>query len=124
RALLLKSADPPDVTAVLAATVAEVYDTLRSMIECEIGSDEADTELRGMVLAALEDRDYWTEVNGALPPDEEPDVPPPVTCGDFDEWEVLIEALETDILEDYDFDMEDSFMDADPARSAALKDQL
>lgn len=122
-ALLQQSAEPPAVTAVVAATVAEVYDTLRMLIACEI-DDESTTELRSLLLAAMHEADYWNTVNHPIPPDEEPVTPPAETCTNMDEWEMLIEALETDILEDYDFAMEETFMDADPERSAALKRRL
>lgn len=124
RALLREDVEAPNVTAVLAATVAEVYDILIALIEFEIDREEPSTELRRLVLAALEEADLWTCMNDARPPGEERASPPSGSCGDIQEWEALIEALQTEILEDRDFAMEDTFMDADPEATTTVKDTL
>jgi hypothetical protein len=70
RALLQASAQPPKVTAYLAATVAAVYETVLDLIQLDIETDNRRTELRSGVLAALDEMDYWTSVNEARLPEE------------------------------------------------------
>lgn len=111
------------MTAVLAGTVDAIYRELQGIIEMEIDMGEG-TRFREMVLAALDEKGYWDEVNSAQDPDAEADVPPSADCCDFSEWEHLIDSLRTDVLEDYDFDMEGEFLDLPPDQVAVLKQTL
>jgi hypothetical protein len=109
RALLDPVSEPPEITAVLAGTVAAIYEYLQMMVAVEI--DEGDeTTIRRIVLDALNEMDYWD--------DQEPLWP---ECGDMDEWSAAVEALGDSVLEDHDFDMEAIFLDAPPEEAAALK---
>ena len=120
RALLDPQTAPPRVTAVLAATMDAVYKTLLMLIELEIEQDES-TEVRELVLQAMDELNYWEDVNDGLEPGEEPVVRPSPNCADNDFWDMLVESLETDILEDFDFDMDAHFGDLDPAQAAVKK---
>jgi hypothetical protein len=124
RALLQASAQPPKVTAYLAATVAAVYETLLDLIQLDIETDNRRTELRSGVLAALDEMGYWTSVNEARQPGEEQVERPSARCPDQHIWADFVEDLRTEVLEDYDFDLEPSFLDLDPEASAALKHSL
>jgi hypothetical protein len=124
RALLQASAQPPKVTAYLAATVAAVYETLLDLIKLDIETDTRRTELRRGVLAALDEMGYWTSVNEARQPGEEQVERPSARCPDQHIWADLVEGLRTEVLEDYDFDLEVSFLDLDPEARAAMKQSL
>ena len=121
KALLDPACEPPDVTAVLAGTVDAIYVNLESLIELEIGHE---ARVRQLVLEAMDECDYWNDVNDGLEPDEEPVTRPEPACDDLDEWKELIEALRSEILEDYDFEMESEFIDMPPDAGAKLKREL
>jgi hypothetical protein len=103
RALLDPATDPPEITAVLAGTVAAIYDHLQTMIDLEIDEDRAWT-FRRMVLEAAE-----------------PPVALSPTSGDLEAWSEMVEALRDTVLEDHDFDLESLFLDVPPEEAAALK---
>ncbi len=121
KALLDPACEPPDVTAVLAGTVDAIYSHVESAVEMEIGHE---TSVRQLILDAADEMDYWDEANDGLPPDEEPAMRPTPDCPEMSEWDELVEALRTEILDDYDFSMEKHFMDMPPDEAAALKQQL
>jgi hypothetical protein len=97
----------PNLTAHAEATVATIFKYVRQSVEIEIGLDEGDdpdaTFWRQLVLAACRE----VEENWEKP------LPDPC-CDDVGEWEVLIDVLAEWILWDYDFCMEESFLDEDP----------
>jgi hypothetical protein len=103
RALLDPASEAPRITAVLAGTVAAIYEYLQTMIDLEIDEGK-ETTLRRMVLDAV-------EPPVALSPE----------CGDIDAWSEAVEALGDSVLEDHDFDMEALFLDAPPEEASALK---
>jgi hypothetical protein len=109
RALLDPATEPPRITAVLAGTVAAIYEYLQTMIDLEIDQREG-TTIRQMVLDALNEMDYWD--------DQEPLSP---ECEDIDEWSEAVEALGDSVLEDHDFEMEAQVLDAPPEEAAAFK---
>lgn len=121
RALLQTDGPTPKVAAYLAAAVAAVYETLLGLIELDIDTDKRQTKVRGQVLDALDEMNYWAGANDALLPDEEPAKRPSKRCADPEVWAEFVEALRTEVLEDYDFEMESSFVDLDPQASSALK---
>jgi|ERR1022692_3862146 hypothetical protein len=121
KALLDSACEPPAVTAVLAGTVDAIYFHLESSIELEMGHE---TTVRQMILEALDEMDYWNQINSGLGPGEEPTPRQTPDSEDMDEWNELLEAMRTEILDDYDFSMEDQFMDMPPDQAAALKNQL
>src|SRR5947207_3447822 len=59
RALLRQNATPAQVPAYLAAAVAAVYETLLGLIELDLDTEPGRLELRGRVLAALDELGYW-----------------------------------------------------------------
>ena len=123
RALLDPSVEPPRVTAVLAGTVDAIYRELQASIETEISLAE-DITVRSMVIDAMDEANYWEEINSALEPGEEAYQRLSPDCKETDQWAELVESLRTQILEDYDFDMEDKFLDMPPAKAAALKKRM
>src|SRR5947209_1695812 len=62
RALLQPQAPAPRVSAVLAAAVHTIYDTLLSLIETDLLCERNSLGLRQQVLAALEEMEYWSPV--------------------------------------------------------------
>lgn len=120
KALLDSSIEPPRVTGVLGGTVDAIYRELEGNIEIEMDFDE-ETTLRQMVLDALAEIDYWNQVNSGLGAGEEPVLPLAPDSTDTKDWAELVEGLRMEVLEDYDFDMEDTFLDMPPAAAAELK---
>jgi hypothetical protein len=100
------------------------YETLLDLIQLDIETDNRRTELRGGVLAVLDEMGYWTSVNEARQPEEERVEHPSARCPDRHMWADLAEDFRTEVLEDYDFDLELSFLDLDPEASAARKHSL
>jgi hypothetical protein len=114
RALLDPASEPPDITAVLAGTVAGIYNYLQTMIDLEIDHG-GETTIRRMVLEVLDEMGYWHQ---------SPRIPLSPECEDIDAWSEVVEALGDNVLEDHDFDMESLFLDAPPEEAAALKAHL
>ncbi|GEM_PF-5882006 len=123
RALLDPDCEPPEITAVLAGTVDAIYRNLEAIIETEISLGE-DSTARRMILDAMDERNYWNELNSSLGPDEEPEVRLTENCDDTGKWADLIEDMRTEILEDYDFEMAGKFLDLPPAQATALKEMM
>lgn len=123
RALLDSRVEAPEVTAVLGGTVDAIYRELQGNIEIEIDLGET-TSVRRMLLDAMEEADYWNDVNSAAGPDDEPALPLSPDSNDMNAWAELVDALRTEVLEDYDFDMEDEFLDMPPEEGSALKQML
>jgi len=108
RALLDPATESPRITAVLAGTVAAIYEHLQTMVAVEIDEREG-TTIRQMLFDALHESD------------QEPHAPLSPACQDMEEWWDIIEILRDTVLEDHDFDMEALFLDAPPEEAAALK---
>jgi hypothetical protein len=123
RALLDKRAEAPPVTAVRAAAVAQVYQTVVDLITADIETD-GDTEMRTMLLEAVDEADYWENVNLNLARGEPLVVPLSPACNDVDEWAYLVEVLCDTVLDDRDFEMEGTFSDLDPEETAELRRQM
>jgi hypothetical protein len=104
---LVKDVPSPKLTAVREATVAAMFASLEFMIGLEI--EMGDTTARRALLVALADD----------PPEEIPDE----TCEDEFEWELTAECLETRILWDRDFEM-DEVADMPPDVAAAVDASL
>ncbi len=128
KALLDPKVDPPTVTAALAATVDAIYCQLECLIEMETDRDENDeageTSIRQMLLDAVEETNYWKEVNDARGPGDKPITPLSAESDDIDRWKDMIESLRTEILEDYDFEMDHDIADMDPDQAKELKDLM
>lgn len=123
RALLDPNVEPPDVTGASCAVIDHIYHVLRYLVEVEIEDER--TELREKLLEAMQEEKYWEESQDI--PEEERDkldIPPKVTDSDSDRWGDFIEALVETVLEDFDYSLEDEFMDMPPAASEQLKNQM
>jgi hypothetical protein len=115
-AALLDDCPSPKLTAVNEATVAAIYRYVRISIEIEIDGDRR--AWRRNVLAAIREVDV-------APRSSDPDDDLPAENHDeMDEWHPLMDALESFVLHDEDWDMDDLFMDANPDLSQARKDHL
>jgi hypothetical protein len=123
KALLGPDVAPPEVTAVLAGTVDAIYRQMQGSIEIEIDEGEG-SKVRGMLLDAMHESNYWQLVNEGQDPTDEPAVPPAIDCEEYKEWADLVEDLWTGVLDDYDFDMADKFLDMPPEQAEALKRRM
>lgn len=74
-----------------------------------------------MLLEAMAETNYWQEVNDGRGPDDEPITPLSADSNDVDKWNDLIESLRTNILEDYDFEMDGDIADMEPDRAEEIK---
>jgi hypothetical protein len=112
RALLDPATQPPRITAVLAGTVAAIYEHLLTMVAVEM--DEGEEPIcRPMLLDALDERNSRC--------DQEPLALPSPACQDLEEWWEVIESLRDTVLEDHDFDMESVILDAPPRGSSSTQ---
>jgi hypothetical protein len=109
----------PELTAHTEGTVAAVFEYIRQAIGTEIslqqdlrGSSHA-TFWRQLVLAACRQVEEGCEES----------LPEP-SCDDLDEWGFLIDVLADWILWDSDFDMEDCFLDGNPAEGQQKMKEL
>jgi hypothetical protein len=109
----------PELTAHVEATIAVIFDNIRTSIETEIGleGDGAEQEVqffwRRLVMRACREVDEtWEE-------------PLPVaTCTDIEEWGILVDCLADRILWDYDFDMARDFLDKHPDEARIQKEEM
>jgi hypothetical protein len=123
KALLDREFELQSVTAVMAATVDMIYQELQALLELEVSFGE-ETTVREMILRAMDEADHWNDVNSSLSPDEEPVERLQPNSSDIEEWSLLIECLEDEVLEDYDFEMERKFVDMPPEHAGLLKQQM
>jgi hypothetical protein len=121
RALLQPQAPAPRVSAVLAAAVHTIYDTLLSLIETDILCEKSSLGLRQQVLAALEEMEYWSPVRAGRSAQEAPIEPLAPACDDREQWAYLIGVLREEVLEDEDYALEDNLIDLEPSTAAAVK---
>ncbi len=113
RALLCEDEPAPALTAVIEASVWCVYQHVRDMLEVEIEEPAEENGLpswRQMVLAASRE----TQVSDELPREG---------CKEKEDWKFLVDCLESRVLWDYDWQLEDS-IDLAPEASRRLKDEL
>ncbi len=120
RALLDEHTEVSPVTAARAAAVAQVYQTMEELITADIES-EGDSIMRVLLLDAMDEANYWDNVNTNLPLGEPPTVRPSPHSPDIDMWAFLVEVLCDTVLVDRDFEMEDTFGDVDPEKTAEIK---
>lgn len=76
---------------------------------------------RRQVLAVLDEMDYWSAVNDGRMPDAEPFKRPRPNCAELPVWMDIVEDLRMSVLDDYDFDMESTFLDMAPEAAAEIK---
>ena len=109
-ALLREDQPMPRLSAVLAAAVGAVYETIRVMVAIEIDEPVENRESpswRELVLATCRER----EIEELLDAQSE----------DLDEWDVLVSCLADGLLWDKDWKDNESLLDADPKASQAVK---
>jgi hypothetical protein len=106
--LFRKDVKPVELTAVLEAAIAAVFEHLKKKIIIEIDEAEPGTDWRELLVAARK------EMEGE-------DIPDP-TCEDLGEWETELQQLSDAILWDVDYEDEDLYMDKPPEEAQALKD--
>ena len=124
RYLLTDTRETMPLSATSEAAIAAIFVEIRDQVAIEIdlfseGSSQDNVNWRGLVLAAYKSLDLLSEDN-----DDELAVGnegnrelPLVTSTDLVVWKHLIECLTDAILWDRDFEMAESFLDADPGVS-------
>jgi hypothetical protein len=105
-ALLDPSVPPPPLTAATEGALAAVIDQVRTDLEMELDGGNS-TGCRRLILEAVGD------VAGREYP-----LPAPADR-DWDEWEMLIEEMESRLFWDADWEMADVFLDLPPERARA-----
>jgi hypothetical protein len=121
KALLDPAASAPEVTAAIAAAVDAIYNEIIVLVESEMGEE---IRIRQMILEALAEINYWDEMSKSLEPGEEAEVPVQAESEDNENWYFLIDQLRETILDDYDFTMEEEFMDMSPETADLLKKNM
>ena len=109
RALLHPDEPPPELTAFIEATVAVVYRHALDMVVQEIEEPEFaghNPSWRKLICDAARQDDGIEEV-------------PPETSNNKDDWEMMLECLEGNVLWDTDFEAQDR-LDVDPDTSCNL----
>lgn len=118
RALLDPRVAAPELSAVNEATVAALFAHIRQNIAFEIDvarEPEVDPEF---------DPHSWRRLVAACQNDGDLDEQIESTCADEDEWDLLLQVLEDEILWDQDWDMPELFLDVDPELSRLRKQLL
>ena len=121
QALLRPDTPPPNLTALNESTVGVLYRGIRQCIRIEIGDATDGFEARHwrrLVIAAV------TEVQRVDPAVGQPEPLPEQDCPDMEEWELMVETLEGQVLWDADWLDEDLFLDADPDTTATMRQEL
>ena len=120
-ALLRPDIPPPKLTALSEATVGVLYQGIRQCVQIEIDDDADGFEARHwrrLVLAAVGEGEQGGPAVGRPEPLPEQD------CPAMDEWDILLETLESLVLWDADWMDDDFFLDVDPDTAAARKQRL
>ena len=112
RALLIKEEPEPELTAVVEAAVAVIFQGVLSGIHTECEMIEGHDDFKVAVLSIFKSE----------PP--LPDDLPEETCDDVAEWESLVAALEGEILWDDDYLDEVRYMDTPPEHSEFMKEVM
>jgi len=122
-ALLESSTPPPQLTVISEGAVGALYEAISQQIEYEIDDAENISEFGGdpyrwrrLVLSAIREIDCRP-----APLDDEL---PRVECSDKEEWSILLETVESFVLWDGDWQMDDLFMDVDLETSRLRKERL
>ena len=116
-ALLVEDVPPPPLTAAVEGAVATVFYSLRGCVGIESDADRHGDFEGGYVT--------WREkVLACFPADQRPaddDPLPDTRCCDDEEWEPLIDCIESGILWDDDWAVEELFADKPPEVSRRMK---
>jgi hypothetical protein len=117
-ALFRDDVPAPELSAVNEGTIGAIFANIRQCVQFEI-DDEGLREgksMRQFVLEAIREVD-----KGQPHPD---DRLPDAACVDTDEWDLLVEVLESFILWDADWLDEDLYVDVDPATNRFRKNKM
>lgn len=110
-ALLKADVEAPSPSAITEATVGVIFETIRSELICEVETGDY-CVWRPLVLACIDFGDF------------EPDFRVDVTSTDLDDWELLLECVQSEILWDTDWTMSDLFLDAKPKRARTMRRRM
>ena len=122
RALLAEDEPPPALTAVIEGAVASVYRQVRDMISLELDVAEVE-DVVDFDFGELPEGPSWRERTIAAGREVGIEDLPNPDDQDFDDWDLLIECLESRVLWDDDWDMVDH-MDATPEVARRSKAKL
>lgn len=130
--LLTETHETPDLNAVNEAAVYAIYRALAIQIEIEVDTEKHGTAYcddpesiffwrQSALVAHAQAYPYATEVDSL---DDNDWCVPTATCKDMSQWDFLVDSLADRILFDRDFELAGTFLDAEPAKAAALKQIL
>ena len=102
-----KDVKPVELTAVLEAGIAAVFEHLRNKIIIEIDEPELGTDWRELLVAARK------EMEGENIPDP--------TCEDLGEWDTEVQELVNGILWNADYEDAELYIDFPPEKSKRLR---
>lgn len=111
RALLIEAEPAPELTAVVEAAAAVIFEGIESGLQSECEITEGFTEFREAVLAVSE-----------RPP--QPDELPDATSDEFEKWQFLLEVLKGQVLWDEDYLDEGPYLDVPPEQAQLMKEVM
>jgi hypothetical protein len=124
-ALLRDDVPPLELTAINEATVGAIYENFLQCVQFEVDSDDPE-------IAEGCDVTYWRRLlHDAVGETDKPQLPPGpdeqlpnADCSDMEEWEIMIETIQSFVLWDADWLDEDLHLDVDPETSRLRKERL
>jgi hypothetical protein len=125
-ALLLDTPAPAELSGVNEAAVAVLYRNINEQLVIEIESHDDSVEFDGApgIYWRKLVRDAWMDVEGNAVQTTEEFEFPDCESRDVEDWEILVEVLQDQVLWDEDWEMDDLFMDVDPELSSLRKSKL
>jgi hypothetical protein len=126
-ALFREDVPAPELSAVNEGTIGAMFANICQCIEFEIDDEwlRDGKSMRQLVLEAITEVDKKPPPAFDKPPDAELSDPlPDAACVDTDEWDLLVEVLESFILWDADWLDEDLYVDADPETNRFRKHKM
>lgn len=125
-ALLRNDVPPPELTAINEATVGAIYASISQCIQFEVDSNDNADVKEGL------DTTYWRRLlRNAVAETDKPELPrgpdeqlPNADCADVEEWEIMIDSIQSLVLWDADWLDEDLHLDVDPETSRLRKARL
>jgi hypothetical protein len=126
-ALFREDVPAPELTAVNEGTIGAMFANIRQRIEIEIDDEwlRDGKSMRQFVLEAIREVDKEPPPVFEKLPDAESSAPlPDAECDDTDEWDLLVEVLESFILWDADWLDEELYVDDDPRTNSLCKYQM
>jgi hypothetical protein len=122
-ALLSIESEAPSQSSLIDATAAVLYAAVRQAVEIEIDDEElfggGDDWGRSKTRAPS-----WRKMVLATCREEEIDDLPSADSPELADWEILVECLAAEILWDFDWQVAELFLDADPGRAHDVKKMM